>query len=184
MTVFGRSGYRSGSLREIAELVGISQAGLLHHFDSKSALLTAVLYRRDRETLAHYPAEAGPEVLVAIVETMEFNTAHRGLVELYTVLAAEATAPDHPAHQHFRDRYAQVRALTRAALAAMRDSGTLLVDIEPDEATRSILALMEGLAMQWLYDPDSVDMAADMSAYLQRLVTPETWQRAVEARRG
>ena len=30
--VFSANGFRSGSIRDIAERVGMSQAGLLHHF--------------------------------------------------------------------------------------------------------------------------------------------------------
>ncbi len=32
--VFGTMGYNKGSLREVADRVGMSQAGLLHHFPS------------------------------------------------------------------------------------------------------------------------------------------------------
>ena len=30
--VFAKYGYRGGSLKDIAEIVGISEAGILHHF--------------------------------------------------------------------------------------------------------------------------------------------------------
>jgi ubiquinone biosynthesis protein COQ9 len=43
LEVFAKSGYRSGSIRDIADRVGMSEAGLLHHFPNKSALLAAVL---------------------------------------------------------------------------------------------------------------------------------------------
>ena len=44
--VFGEQGFRGSSLREIAARVGISEAGLLHHFGSKAALLTATIEER------------------------------------------------------------------------------------------------------------------------------------------
>src|SRR5688500_12054658 len=60
--VFARGGYRKGSIREIAEAVGMSEAGLLHHFPNKSALLAEVLDLRDQHSLELVPIE-GPEPL-------------------------------------------------------------------------------------------------------------------------
>ena len=48
--VFAESGYRGGSLKEIADRVGLSQAGLLHHFSSKEELLAEVIAARDART--------------------------------------------------------------------------------------------------------------------------------------
>ena len=41
--VFGSRGYSKGSLAEIADLVGMTHAGVLHHFGSKDGLLEALL---------------------------------------------------------------------------------------------------------------------------------------------
>ena len=41
--VFGEQGYRGTSLREIARRVGMSDAGLLHHFGTKTGLLAATI---------------------------------------------------------------------------------------------------------------------------------------------
>jgi AcrR family transcriptional regulator len=57
LAVFAKGGYRKGSLREIADSVGISEAGLLHHFKSKSVLLAEVLDLRSEillEGANHY----------------------------------------------------------------------------------------------------------------------------------
>src|ERR1035437_10477839 len=48
MATFGAKGYYNGSLVEIAEKVGITHAGGLHHFGSKDHLLIEVLEDRDR----------------------------------------------------------------------------------------------------------------------------------------
>ena len=47
--VFATVGYHKGSLRDVADRVGMSQAGLLHHFPSKEHLLQAVLTWRDED---------------------------------------------------------------------------------------------------------------------------------------
>src|SRR3954449_3709684 len=57
LEVFAQQGFRGASLREIAERVGLSQAGVLHHFDSKEALLAAVLEQRDSQNNALFAAD-------------------------------------------------------------------------------------------------------------------------------
>ena len=47
------------SVRELADAVGLSQAGLLHYFSSKEELFTAILRKRDEVDFATYVAEAG-----------------------------------------------------------------------------------------------------------------------------
>ncbi len=180
LAVFGRSGYRSGSIREIAEAVGMSQAGLLHHFESKDALLTAVLRHRDERSRALFSDAHGIEFLVSAVEA--FRVTERGTAELYCVLSAEATAPGHPAHDYFTERYAWLRSVLTDAFERMASAGQLRGGVKPAAAARSTVAVMDGLQLQWLLEPDSVDMAADLSAYFRSLATEQAWHAAAAGR--
>jgi AcrR family transcriptional regulator len=182
LAVFGRSGYRAGSIREIAEAVGMSQAGLLHHFESKDALLTAVLRHRDDLSKPHYPREGSIQTLFATADIARFNMTHRGAVELYCVLSAEATAADHPAHRYFADRYNWLRSVMLEAFQQMARTGELRPGVDPAVAARSTLAVMDGLQIQWLLDSASVDMAADLEAWFSVLTTEEAWEAAVQSR--
>lgn len=47
---FGKTGYHGTSMREIATACGLSQAGLLHHFASKEAILLAIVEYREPYT--------------------------------------------------------------------------------------------------------------------------------------
>lgn len=47
LATFGNRGYNNGSLVEIADQVGMTHTGVLHHFGSKDQLLLAVLAHRD-----------------------------------------------------------------------------------------------------------------------------------------
>ena len=51
LQVFSEAGYHKGSIRDVAQRVGISQAGVLHHYPSKHRLLEAVLDWRDQDAL-------------------------------------------------------------------------------------------------------------------------------------
>ena len=48
LEVFSEAGFHKGSIRDVAERAGLSQAGVLHHYPSKHLLLQAVLDWRDR----------------------------------------------------------------------------------------------------------------------------------------
>lgn len=175
LTVFAESGYRSGSLREVAEQVGMSEAGLLHHFTSKSALLSAVLERRDdltREQFDFDPAH-GKDALRSAVALVEYNASTPGVVELFCTLSAEATSPSHPAHQYFADRYAAATTMFVAVFEGLGARGELREGVDPAAAARGTMALMDGLQIQWLLDRGSVDMAADVHRYLSSLVVGE-----------
>ena len=54
LEVIAREGYRGASVKVLAEAVGLSQAGLLHYFDSKDELFTEILRKRDDLDLATY----------------------------------------------------------------------------------------------------------------------------------
>ncbi len=49
LDVIARSGYRGTPVRELANAVGLSQAGLLHYFSSKEELFTEILAKRDAD---------------------------------------------------------------------------------------------------------------------------------------
>jgi AcrR family transcriptional regulator len=143
LEVFTEGGYHGASTREIAARVGLSEAGLFHHFGSKQQLLAAVLEARD-ERDALDPADP----LGSLVALVRRNADAPELVRLYAVTSAEATAPAHAAHDGFAARYARVCSQLADALG------------DPARA-RLVVAAMDGLQVQWLLDP-SVDMAADL----------------------
>jgi AcrR family transcriptional regulator len=173
LKVFAESGYRSGSLRNVADRVGMSEAGLLHHFPSKSALLAAVLERRDEQTEEQFDFDPthGIEILRSLVKLAAYNASTPGVVELFCTLSAEATSPEHPAHGYFLERYAFTRRMTLAAFEELAENGDLRPEITPEEASRVVIALMDGLQIQWLLDRDSVDMAGDLRSHLNALLT-------------
>ena len=62
--VFSSAGFHRGSLRDVAERSGLSQAGVLHHFPSKVHLVEAVLKWRDEESLERFrDLAAGIQIL-------------------------------------------------------------------------------------------------------------------------
>ena len=129
LEVFSEAGYHKGSIRDVADRVGLSQAGLLHHYPSKHLLLEAVLDWRDQDALARMGAEPpqGLAMLEALVDLAEHNATTPQVVELHVTLSAEATAQDHPVHDYFVRRYAVVLEMVADAFehaAARRPART------------------------------------------------------------
>ena len=171
IVLFGEVGYRAASLREIATRSGISHPGLLHHFPTKEALLLDVLAHRDEVDTELFTGSAGTDALRHLVDVVRRNAARRGVVELFTVLSAEATGADHPAHTFFVERYRSTVAGVERAYLAARAAGALRPDIDPTAAARHLVALMDGLQIQWLLDDCRSDMVAPVRAHIEGQLT-------------
>jgi AcrR family transcriptional regulator len=171
LEVFARSGYHSGSLREIAKRVGLTPAGLLHHFSSKEDLFTEVLLERDARVRDAAGDVSEERLFEQTRNVVAYNQTARGLTSLYTVISAEATDPDHPAHDHFVERYAAVTAQSLVILEEARRDGFIRPDVDVRQAALLIPAVMDGLQQQWLLDP-SVDMVAAFDEFLRGYLLP------------
>lgn len=172
LEVFAESGYRSGSLRDVALRVGISEAGLLHHFPNKVKLLEAVLEHRDELSRDMVPVETGDgaETLRGLVALATYNASVPGVVELYCTLSAEATSVLHPAHGYFARRYEWTRSVISNAFVRLERSGRLRSELDPLRAAVATIALMDGLQVQWLLDRSLIDMARELEDFFDALV--------------
>ena len=172
ISLFGEAGYRGASLRELAGRCGLSHTGLLHHFPTKESLLLAVLEHRDEADSARLSgAGTGLAVLRGLVELAALNATRPGIVELFAVLSAEATAADHPAHAYFVQRYLTTVRTVERAYEQLRADASLRPGVEPGAAARQLVALMDGLQIQWLLGGRRIDMAAILRSYVQAQLT-------------
>jgi AcrR family transcriptional regulator len=173
MTLFGEVGYRGASLREIAARCGISHPGLMHHFPTKESLLLAVLRHRDEVDGQWLSTDGatGMEALRRLIDLVSLNATRRGIVELFAVLSAEATSAAHPAHDYFVERCRTSVGSFELAYTRARDEGILRPDIDPGTAGRQLVAIMDGLQVQWLLDDSTTDMAAVVRAHIQAQLT-------------
>lgn len=162
MGIFGRRGYQRGSLIEIAEVVGITHAGILHHFGSKDELLIEVLHYRDEADFEELEVDQLPEGLdlfAHLVRTARLNATRPGIVQSYAVLSAESVTDDHPAQEWFRTRFAGLRTILCEALREVCEGGVMPAEEEISAAASVIIGMMDGLQIQWLLDQEAVDLA-------------------------
>jgi len=182
--VFGSKGYHNGSLQEVAAQVGITHAGVLHHFGSKDRLLWAVLQYRDQVDVEHLEGKhipGGLDLFRHLVTTARANTSRRGIVQTYTVLTGEAVTDGHPASDWVRERFTILRGNIADALrtvvherAAARGEAVTdpeLDGVALDRAASAIIAVMDGLQTQWLLDPAAVDLADSTAFAIEAILT-------------
>ncbi|MFC9995206.1 TetR/AcrR family transcriptional regulator [Nocardia sp. NPDC127526] len=172
LKTFADNGYRSASIAEIAERCGLSQPGLLHYFPNKAALLSAVLDYRDRLDYTRLGFDQdlrGTALLERLIQLVEHNMHVPGLVRLFTVVTSEAVTADHPAHEWVVDRYRNLQAHFVKALEAGIADGEFRSDIDTRAIARQIVAMMDGLQLQWLLDPEGVDMGALFREFIEEL---------------
>lgn len=169
MEVFGRRGYRQGSLKDVADAVGLSVQGVLHHFPTKQRLLMATLDHRTTLRSARMAAIREADGVVAVMRyLLADNLANPGLMRLIVTVSAEATDPDHPAHDYFVQRYRVVHDDLRSAFAAERVRGRG-PDLDPDAAASLLVAIADGLQLQRLLRPD-LDLLAEFDTLTSTLV--------------
>lgn len=161
-------GFAATSMAQIAEAAGISPSGLAHHFRSKNALLAAVLAHRDAMDSAPVGGESPWAVHEGLVEIARVNATRHQLVALYTTMIGEAVPPSHPAHEWMVGHYTTTLDLLTAEIEAGIDRGLLRPDAPAEQLARSTVALMDGLQVQWLLDPE-VDMPAILEAHVESL---------------
>ena len=177
--VFGEHGFAGGSIRAVADQVGVSHATLLQHFGSKEGLLTAVLQEWDRQTVeASLTGASGLDYFRRLPEVMNAHRSNRGLLELFTTIAAEASSPAHPAHAFIAQRY----TTNLATLAGHLREAVEVGDVEPltpaqiQIEVRLVTATLDGIGLQWLLDP-STDVVAGVTTSIDRAIAAWRGQR-------
>lgn len=170
LDVIAREGLRGASVKELADAVGLSQAGLLHYFDSKEELFTAILRKRDQVDAAGYTSSAPSRreddfagIRRGYVELIRHNADVPGLVQLFARLSVDAADPRHAAHDFFVDRGVALREELAPMIAHEQAAGRITDDVDAATVARIVQAVTDGIQVQWLQEPD-VDMATTVDA--------------------
>lgn len=159
---FAQKGFRGAKLADIAKAAELTEPGLLHHFPSKTRLLMEVLKERDRidsERLRAALQKKERHFLDAQIELVEHNQTIPGLVQLFNLLVAESISPDHPAHGFFVERYQRERGHCVQVIEQAQQAGEIRTDIPAETLGILLFAMMDGLQVQWLLEPEKIDMA-------------------------
>ncbi|MBE1878380.1 TetR/AcrR family transcriptional regulator [Myceligenerans pegani] len=169
MELFAERG-AGASLRAIGEAIGVSHAALRYYFANRDELLVEV-YRAHEARACKRPGRDERSAVELMEESAEGNRSIPGLVELYATLTTDALrGQQHPAAREFvQERFRRVRADLVARIEAGQRSGAIAADIDPEDAAALVAAASDGLQLQWLLDPDAVDVRRSLEL-LERLL--------------
>jgi len=169
--LFAAKGYRGTGLAAVGDRVGMTATGLLYYFGSKERLLHEVVAERDRSDALDHEETTAPGLTLSSLRNLgRHNVETATLTRLYVVLGAESIDSGEPLHDFFVDRYKTARGFVRAILESEQRQGTIRADVDIDERAREVIAMAMGLEVQWLADPQRVDLATAFETYVDRLV--------------
>lgn len=165
-------GFWGLSMQDVADGCGLTVPGMLHHVGSKDSLLVAVLEYRDEQDArslaeklgrpAHQLWTGGRISLAEVCDALVRRNAEQPeIVRLFAVLEAESLAPGHPAHAYFKNRQRRILAEFTALAEDAAD--------DPAALAAQVVAMMDGLQIQWLREPETVDLVGAWQSAAQRL---------------
>lgn len=170
------NGYARTSLVEIGKAAGTSRGLVIHHFGSKEACMQAVVCHI-REAVAEeirVPDASGADGLNRAIDVF-FDLLRKGHTEsraMYVILIEGLTSTP-----GLRPSVAETNAFVRQTLV------DILLRDEPDatagkrKAAETLAVIVEGLlrgvALQWMADPDGVDLDAAVSL-IKAIIVRET----------
>jgi AcrR family transcriptional regulator len=169
IALLAQRGMDRASLRTVGEAIGVSHTALRHYFSSRDELLVEAYRTHEARAAGDVPA-TDQSAVGLIIEAAERNRAIPGLVELYATLTTDALQEQHAVTREFvRGRFRLLREALAARIESGQQAGRIAPDIDPLDAAALVIAASDGLQIQWLLDPDVVDVGRSLSI-LERLL--------------
>jgi AcrR family transcriptional regulator len=181
IALLAQRGVDRASLRTVGDAIGVSHTALRHYFSSRDELLVEAYRTHEARAAGDGPA-ADESALGMVIEAAERNRSIPGLVELYATLTTDALQEQHALTREFvRGRFRSLRASLAERIAAGQQarggqqahggqpSAGGGAGIDPMDAAALVIAASDGLQIQWLLDPDAVDVGRSL-AILDRLL--------------
>jgi AcrR family transcriptional regulator len=158
--VFARSGYHGASMSEIAAEAGFSKGALYWNFTSKEDLFFALLDELD----SHLSVLIAASALVPIDEQRQEELSRglsavldngRDVVRLFHEYSALAVR-DPKVAARYAARNARIREELAASARMRHEASGVPLAIPPEDLATAMIALVDGLSMQQLTEPDAV----------------------------
>lgn len=167
-------GFQSTSLDEVAAEAGLTKGAIYWHFASKHELLLELMQATIRQQLRGRPAEisaimTAKDQVETFARWLENELPDRNSSTAQAMLFLEASVhPDPQLRDKLRAIVREVVERTTEWIEALQASGDI-IDVDPHVVTVYLQALLNGLMLNWLIDPERVQ-PAEWSEQLARLI--------------
>jgi AcrR family transcriptional regulator len=170
------------TLAEIGARAGYSRGLVNQRFGSKHDLVSRLTRRiqegfRDGALLPALEGRTGLDALLAVVDAYLGGIDHsRGTGRAFYVLMAESIGPVPEIRETFATANREFRAYVERGIKDGIEAGDIRPDIDLAAEAGMIVGALRGIALQWLVDPDGVDLRAT------RRELRQTLERSLRAR--
>ena len=177
LRVFARKGFHKARMDDIAEKAGLSKGLLYWYFESKEALIQALvklLFEPDLRELERLLTEKDRPVPERVEElarsTLSTLLPFQDLMPIVYEYYAQATRPG-PIQEAVQRYYRRFRELMSQLLAEGVARKELRSDLNPDQSALALMALFEGLVLLWVVGPEREDIQERWFAVTRQILT-------------
>ena len=160
--VFSRIGFHAANVSDVATEAGVSQGTIYHYFKSKDDLFMAVFEAWETESFYQevHAAAVGSASAAEQLRQLAYGIGVR-MAEARELLPANVEFWSHIyRNAAIKESFRQIFSGLRTTLAKLIQDGIAqgeFVSIDPNAAASLFIAIYDGLILQWLADPKSMD---------------------------
>jgi AcrR family transcriptional regulator len=160
--VFAEKGFSATRVSDIASRAGVSQGTIYWYFKSKEELFMTLLEEWVSESIpTHADFAAAPgtveekvrRYLRAAAKTVAES---QDLLPIYMEFLLHAFRDD-SIRERFKALFAEMRSSLMAIVREGGESGAFRDDLNASHLASLVIAVYDGLALQWAADPEAVD---------------------------
>ena len=154
----GKGGMAGFTIDKICKQAGISRGLINHHFNTKDELLSCIYAHMTDHLVQEYHGEHAPEFLADIIE-LSFDETSFNRSNLRAWLAIWGQVSSNPVlNELHKQRYHHYRESIKSALLQISATNDLQADA--DSVARQLIALIDGLWLEYCLHSDSFSLSA------------------------
>lgn len=166
---FANTGFGGTTMSSIANAAGMTDAGLMHHFRSKTDLYLAVLDARNEASTDLLGEEDDlDDAIEAVIGFVKGLAASPEIVRFRAVVSGEALLDGNPAAERIATVHRAALALLIRKVERAQREGTVAVELDAEQIVLEIFALNEGMRHLAVSYPGTFDYAAVFARALRR----------------
>src|SRR5262245_38919462 len=171
--LFSANGFKATTLAAVGAQVGLTDAGVLHHFASKDALVKAVLERELEQQIQGMNDLVDLGGLAALRRLAAWGSVVEQtpeLASLQIVMSAEGISETSMFHDYVVERYAHVHQLVVDLIEEGVANGDFRPDADADWEASALVAYLDGIRLQWFYSGRQLRLGAAVERYVNLLI--------------